>query len=178
MLASSLEKRLRNLLVIVGTLSVTGVPAYGHVTLNTPNGGEVLEAGSGATIEWRILIQHNQLNWDLWYSTTGLAGPWLEIATDLPPGSPVAGSIHTYDWTVPDDPSAQVRVRVRMDNAATDYFDESDGDLTIEASISPAIPTVSSWGMAAMTLLVLTAGTLIIRRTRTSVWQAAMQNSE
>ena len=50
---------------------------------------------------------------------------------DLPPGSPILGSIHTYDWTVPDDPSDQVRVRVRMDNSGKDYYDISNGNLAI-----------------------------------------------
>ena len=83
---------------------------------------------------------------------------------DLAPGSTENKSIHTYEWTVPDEPPEQVRIRVRMDNVATDYFDESDADLTIAAGADPAIPTVSSWGMAAMTLFVLTAGTLIMPR--------------
>ena len=33
------------------------------------------------------------------------------IAADLPAGDTAAGTIHSYDWTVPDDPSAAVRVR-------------------------------------------------------------------
>ena len=106
-------------------------PATGHVIVDEPNGGEFLEVGSVFRIEWHIQIAHTLLNWDLWYSTTGAAGPWTTIEMDLPPGSPAVGSIHTFDWTVPDDPSDQVRVRVRMDNAATDYLDISNGNLTI-----------------------------------------------
>ncbi|MCZ6597879.1 MAG: hypothetical protein O7B99_09595, partial [Planctomycetota bacterium] len=41
---------------------------------------------------------------------------------------------------VPDTPSTQVRVRVRMDNQpGIDYYDVSDGDLTI----TPAGPTLT-----------------------------------
>lgn len=128
-----LSKVGRGAVVFVGALCLASVQARGHVELDAPNGGEVLPVGSIFTIEWHIVIAHNQLNWDLWYSTTGPGGPWMLIAEDLPPGSQQAGSIHTYDWTVPDDPSDQVRVRVRMDNSGTDYYDESDADLTIES---------------------------------------------
>ena len=60
-------------------------PARAHVRIIVPNGGEVLEVGSTYTIEWTIVIQHNQLNWDLWYSITGPGGPWTTIVENLPP---------------------------------------------------------------------------------------------
>jgi hypothetical protein len=108
-------------------------PAPGHVILDAPNGGEVLQVGSVFTVTWHIQIAHSLQNWDLWYSTTGSGGPWITIVMDLPPGDPSAGSVHTYDWTVPNTPSEQVRVRVRMDNAGTDYYDISNANLTISA---------------------------------------------
>ena len=118
----------------VATLALicaTVLPASAHVTLLAPNGGETLVAGTTVQVRWQIDIQHNQLNWDLWYSTTGSGGPWIVMAENLPPGSFSAGSIHTYDWTLPNAVSNQVRVRVRMDNEYTDYEDISDGDLSI-----------------------------------------------
>jgi hypothetical protein len=102
-----------------------------HTTLQVPNGGEVLAGGSSFTIRWRVDIQHNTENWDLWYSTTGVGGPWIVIAEDLPVGDPTAGSVHTYEWTVPDFPTTEARVRVRQDNSATDYLDISDADFVI-----------------------------------------------
>ena len=56
---------------------------------------------------------------------------------DLPTGNSDAGSVHTYDWTVPDTPSDQARVRVRMDNSGTDYYDESKEDFTIASGACP-----------------------------------------
>ena len=56
-------------------LSFIAAPANAHVNLADPNGGEVLEVGSVFAIRWHILIAHNLQNWDLWYSTTGSAGP-------------------------------------------------------------------------------------------------------
>ena len=115
-------------------------PASAHVTLDAPNGGEELEVGSSYTIEWHILIAHDLLNWDLWYSITGPNGPWIDIAMNLSPGNGAVGSVHTYEWVIPDAVSDQVRVRVRMDNYFdSDYYDISNGDLSIipEAAITP-----------------------------------------
>ena len=114
---------------IVAALLLITTTAWGHVGLDAPNGGEVLEVGSSFVVTWRVLISHPALNWDLWYSTTGSTGPWLPIEMDVPPGDTSVGSVHTYDWEVPDAVSATVRVRVRMDNPGTDYQDVSDDDL-------------------------------------------------
>ena len=111
--------------------------AAAHVDLDEPNGGEQLDAGSVFRIEWTVAQAHNLVDWDLWYSTNGLQGPWIPIAMDLPPGNPAAGSQHHYDWTVPNTPSTSVRVRVRQDNTGTDYTDESDADLEIRLACAP-----------------------------------------
>ena len=114
------------LCIIVGN----GV-ARAHVALDEPNGGEGLEAGSTFTITWHVIIQHDLQNWDLWYSTTGANGPWIAIAMDLPAGDPSGGSVHTYEWTIPDAVTDRARVRVRQDNSGTDYYDISDGNFAI-----------------------------------------------
>ena len=113
--------------------------AHGHVTLDDPNGGEVLEPGTVFTIEWHIVIAHNLQNWDLWYSTSGPGGPWIVIAMNLPAGDPSVGSVHTYDWVIPDNPTTLGRVRVRMDNSATDYEDISNANFTIIEATDIAI---------------------------------------
>ncbi len=77
------------------SLGLMAGSASAHVQLNDPNGGEVLEVGSVFTIEWQILISHDLQNWDVWYSTTGNNGPWIEVAMDLPPGKGNVGSIHS-----------------------------------------------------------------------------------
>ena len=119
--------------LVAGILLAAVGPAYGHVRLIVPNGGEQLDVGSVFTIQWTIVIQHNQLNWDLWYSTTGPTGPWTPIVMNLTPGSPSVGSVHTYNWIVPNDPDPSVWVRVRMDNSGTDYYDVSNGSFAIRA---------------------------------------------
>ncbi len=142
--------------VCVATTSLLALasPSSAHVTLLDPNGGEVLTVGSQFKVEWTIDIFHNQNNWDLWYSSTGGAGPWIPIAMDLPPGNTQVGSVHDYMWTIPHDTSNKVRVRVRMDNSGQDFYDISDGKLRIvpgccgTAYCDPASP--NSTGMPAI----------------------------
>ena len=122
--------------LLAGFALVLAIPAWGHVALDNPNGDEVLEVGSVFTITWHVVIAHDLQNWDLWYSTDSGTN-WIPIAMDLPTGNPDAGSVHTYDWTVPDTPSDQARVRVRMDNSGTDYYDESKEDFTIASGACP-----------------------------------------
>ncbi|HED66529.1 MAG TPA: hypothetical protein ENJ09_13365 [Planctomycetes bacterium] len=112
-------------------LVLLAASASAHTDIVSPNGGEVLAPGSTFTVEWTILVQHNQTSWDLWYSTTGASGPWIPIATNLAPGSPAVGSIHSYAWTVPNTPSNDVYVRVRMNNPGPDYYGVSDAALAI-----------------------------------------------
>ena len=122
--------------LVIGFLLAASGAAYGHVRLNAPNGGERLAVGCTYTIEWTVVIQHSTLNWDLWYSTTGPNGPWITIEMDLPRGNTSVGSIHTYEWTVPNAVSEQVRVRVRMDNSGTDYLDISNADFAIQEPLT------------------------------------------
>ncbi len=151
-------------ILFVGLSLVVTNTASAHVVLDLPNGGEVLQAGTTYTVEWHVLIEHDLQNWDLWYSFDG--GVFTPIATDLPAGDPTAGSIHTFEWTVPNTPTAQGVIRVQQDNSAQDYTDESNAVFTIEAGVPVGVPTVSAWGVAAMTLLVMTAGTLLYARRR------------
>jgi hypothetical protein len=113
-------------------LSLGAVPAWAHVGLDYPNGGEVFREADVVTIEWHVIIQHSLIDWDLWYSTTSGSGPWVPIAMDLPPGDPSPGSYHTYDWAIPPEAvSNTVWVRVRQDNSGMDYEDVSDNSFII-----------------------------------------------
>ena len=66
---------LGKLFLLAGLFPVLSAGAEAHVLLIQPNGGEVLAVGSVYQIQWTIAISHNLQNWDLTYSTTGLAGP-------------------------------------------------------------------------------------------------------
>ena len=133
-------------------------PASAHVVLDLPNGGEELVVGSIYTIQWHIVTAHILQNWDLWYSTTGAAGPWIPIATNLPPGSGAAGSVHTYDWEIPVALSDQVRVRVRMDNLYTDYEDISNNNLSIIPAPKPCPWDLDGNGSISVTDLLILFG--------------------
>lgn len=116
-------------LSLVLVLAATGI-AQGHVILDSPNGGEELAAGTKFTIIWHVQISHlSMTDWDLRYSITGDSGPWAVIALDLPAGDKTAGSVHTYEWTVPAVTTSQARVKVVMDG--TPYNDISDADFSI-----------------------------------------------
>lgn len=108
------------------SLLLAASAAHAHVYLLAPNGGEVFRVGDRVQISWEVFIEHNQLDWDLWYSTVSKQGPWTEIAFDLPTGDPTAGSIHEFTWTVPDAVARRGWVRVRQDNMGVDYEDVSD----------------------------------------------------
>ena len=117
----------------LGLLLAAAGPVAAHVRLISPNGGEILVVGSTVTITWTVQIRHNLQNWDLWYSATGPNGPWIPIVMDLPPGSALPGSTHEYEWVVPAAMTDRGRIRVRMDNAGTNYEDISDGNFSIVA---------------------------------------------
>jgi hypothetical protein len=113
-----------------------------HADLTAPNGGEVFVVGSPITIEWVVTIEHDTENWDLWYSTSGPSGPWLELALDLPPGDVSMGAIHTYDWTPTAAQAAPaVWLRIGQDNVPSDvdYYDVTDGSFEIQL-MPPADP--------------------------------------
>ncbi len=114
-------------------LFIPSSPLQAHVGLDSPNGDEALTVGSEFTIQWHVAIQHNTLDWDLWYSIDSNDGPWQEIALDLPAGNISEGAVHSFDWTVPDVVSSDAWVRVRQDNAGDDYFDVSDASFSIIA---------------------------------------------
>jgi hypothetical protein len=121
---------------IAAAVGLAAGPASAHITVDLPAGFEELEVGSVYTITWHIFVEHDLLGWDVWYSTTSNLGPWTTIAENLPPGDPAIGSVHTYDWTVPDAVSQFAWVRVRMNNVDGEYYDWND----LPFSIVPACP--------------------------------------
>ena len=102
-----------------------------HVTLDSPNGGEILHGGSNVLIQWHVAIGHATVGWDLEYSQNGAAGPWIPIAIGLPPGNIATGAPHSFLWTVPATNGTNFRIRVRQVNTGTSYTDLSDADFSI-----------------------------------------------
>ena len=110
-------------------LTLLAGQADAHVALDSPNGGETLEAGSVAQIVWHDTVNHGPATYDLWYSISGREGPWIVIDSGLER----SGSANeTFDWVVPDTPSDQVRIQVLQNNSQDeDYTDISDSDSAI-----------------------------------------------
>ncbi len=116
--------------------------ANSHVLLESPNGGEILYSNTQVTIQWKVQIRHATISWELEYSKTGTAGPWIVIAQGLPVGDPTAGSIHTYDWLVPEVLSDLVRIRVIQNNELGNYNDYSDANLSIMINAPPQVSAI------------------------------------
>ena len=104
---------------------------HGVLTLTTPNGGEEWPVGSARTITWTKV--GSIANVRLEYSTNGGATyPYL-IA------DPVTASNLSYNWTIPDAISTNVKVKI-SDSSDLTVYDTSDGAFKIKASFSVTSP--------------------------------------
>jgi hypothetical protein len=96
------------------------------VTVATPNGGEVLTAGSLYNITWSSADNVGVASHDIAYSINGGA-TYNTVAVGLP------GSSSSYSWTVPNTPSTQSLVRVTArDGAGNTGSDVSNSFFTIQ----------------------------------------------
>ncbi len=113
----------RSWLIMFALASLTH-SAAAHVSLDYPVGGETFTVGEILTVQWHILVEHNQQDWDLYFSSDG-GTTYDPIELDLPVEQ------LQYDWTVPDVLTEQARIKIVQDNTGTDYSDSS-GNFTIE----------------------------------------------
>jgi len=146
--------RLSSFPLLAGVLLLPAA-ASSHLKILSPNGGESFTAGEVVTIEWCINIAHTLENWDIWYSTEvtdtftecdDQPGTWIGIVPNVPPTCTNGGSnfcivppdpcCMQYFWTVPELGSSTVKVRIRMDNAGTDYWDVSDDVFSVSGATS------------------------------------------
>ena len=147
--------------VVGAALALSAGPAQAHIEVDEPGHFEEHEVGSVVTITWHILAPHDTLNWDLSYSVEGTLGPWITIVEDYPVGDPAAMTVHTYDWTVPDNVAPFVFVRVIQDNEIdddlSDFNDEPfaivpacpwDLDDGGDVGVADFLELLAEWGMA------------------------------
>jgi len=97
---------------------------FGHVKLDFPEGGEVFSVGDTVNIEWSVLIPHVQENWDLYFSPDG-GQNWQIIILNM------QTSQLNYKWIVPNVLTTSGKIRITMDNSASDYHDTSN-EFTIQ----------------------------------------------
>ncbi len=131
--------------------------ASAHHDVLFPDGGELVQPGELVTIEWTVTIEHVLIDWDVFYSVNGDMGSWIPIRFGIAPGDPTVGSLHSVDWIVPDIPTTNARILVRMNTAQMSYEFASDGDFTIVAALGDrtcAGQSANSSGSAAQLYLV------------------------
>jgi hypothetical protein len=150
-----------NLIINTAAIALLTTTALGHVHLLSPTGSDVLHSGTTTEILWEITVVHGTQNWDLHYATVSQEGPWIPIAIDLPTGDNTQGSVHTYDWIIPDTPSDSVWVRVTQDNKGGNYDDTNDlpcdivttpacvGDISEdgEIGVGDLLSIIDQWGL-------------------------------
>ncbi len=90
-----------------------------QLNLTAPSGGEQWQTGTVHAITWQ---SENVVNVDLQYSVNG--GAWKDIATNVSAGG---GS---YAWTIPDELSDQVHVRI-LNSDEHNVYDRTNAPFTI-----------------------------------------------
>ncbi|RKY29622.1 MAG: hypothetical protein DRP68_07060, partial [Candidatus Omnitrophota bacterium] len=97
----------------------------GQLVLTAPNGGEVWPVGSSQAITWSMA--GSIANVQIRYSTNGgVSYPDKKIIISSYPAN--SGS---YNWTVPDDISSTVRVKILDVDNPGEVYDESDNNFKI-----------------------------------------------
>ena len=109
--------RLWFLVIFLGTLFSN---AFAHVLLETKLTDSIYEPGDMISLSWSVVIEHDPVDWDLYYSTDG--GESWEVIEEG-----IRLEILTYEWTAPDVESSRVMVQIVQDNEVMgDYSDYSD----------------------------------------------------
>ena len=110
------------------TISTTVQPS---ITVVTPNGGEVWEAGSSRDVTWSSTGNIASVNVEL----------WLNGSKEADLGVGVANS-GTLRWDIPANQAPDTTYRVRVIDAADSaVFDESDADFAIAEPASITVVT-------------------------------------
>jgi len=101
-----------------------------YIIIETPNGGEVIDAGTSAFIQWIRGGSPAIPRLDFEYSLHGIDGPWVVIADSIP-------SSGFYVWNVPDMDSVYDDSYLRiLDSENGNVLDISDSPFTIRGSSS------------------------------------------
>jgi hypothetical protein len=119
--------KIKPLLLVVVFSAILFGNAIAHVNLDYPAGGETFQVGDVVMIQWHIVINHGQFNWDLYFSKDG-GSTWESIAMDLPE------SQLTYDWTIPNIETDSGQVKVVQDNVTGQDYSDASGNFVINTS--------------------------------------------
>ncbi|MDZ7386335.1 MAG: BACON domain-containing carbohydrate-binding protein [candidate division KSB1 bacterium] len=105
----------------------------GFLRVDTPNGGEVWPVGSTQTISWTAQMIPLS-NYAIEYSTDG-GSRWSTIVPLLAPCS-------SYNWTIPNTPSTNCIVKVRL--TGYEIYDLTDHPFTITTQQLPVLVVTPS----------------------------------
>jgi hypothetical protein len=95
---------------LTGSILAAAALASAHLgALTEPKAGSSYAAGSTLTVKWSVPQPHGTQ--DLAYSQDG--STWVNITTGL------LNTVNTYEWTVPNKPSATTRFRVCQRDGGT-----------------------------------------------------------
>jgi len=102
----------RRFLLLIGEMAMFQLNA--HVTLINPKGGQAYHPGDTMSIQWREVVSHNTLNWDLFFSSDG-GITWDTLETDIPLEK------LNYPWIVPSIATLKGKIKVVQDNIDYNY---------------------------------------------------------
>lgn len=118
---------------VLSVFNEAGVSLAPFITVNSPNGGQTLQAGSTQKISW---TSSNAANVKLEYSTNnGLS--WNKIVDSTP------ASTGSYDWKIPGALAAFCKVRI-SDVASNSRYDVSDKVFAINTVQFAATPQIGA----------------------------------
>jgi len=103
--------------------------ALAHVELDYPQGGETFSPGEVVKVKWHVIIEHDPIDWDLYFSSDG--GETWELLSSMPVMQ------LEYDWTVPEEYTEAGRIKIVQDNDTQDDYDDISDDFTVEAATTP-----------------------------------------
>ena len=108
-----------------------------EVTVTSPNGGEILQAGSAVTIGWTSVGKNGITAQDISLSADGGSTYPTVVAKGL------AGSVRSYAWSIPSTmKSANARIRVTAtDGSGNSVSDDSDDDFVLLQKVNKALRT-------------------------------------
>ena len=98
-----------------GVIDVSDPFTVCAIELESPNGGEIVRAGSETEIVWSTELVNNI---SLEYKTF-LSSPWLPLADNIP------ATNGSYSWTVPNNPTQFAAIKIH-DTDFPDISDESN----------------------------------------------------
>ncbi|HMG33423.1 MAG TPA: choice-of-anchor V domain-containing protein [Blastocatellia bacterium] len=109
------------------------------LSLNSDPGGSTLEGGSSFKIDWSVSGASNIDNVELRYSTDD--GATFPISSQI--FFTTDPSVTSFEWTVPNKPTDEARIRIRVGKKSGDAIEVLSGRFTIAAGSDLPPPVIT-----------------------------------